>query len=168
MAKKKAKNDNGRPSKYKAAYAQQAATVCELGASDAKLAKLFGVTRSTIFEWYSKYPKFNEAVRKARAALAAGQVERSLIQQALPHDEVTQYHQLKGRGRNRKMTLVATKTVKNKVSVPAAERVLKSAMPDKYGDKLGVTHGGQVKYSINITKNYKKNYAGSGSDKKRD
>ena len=126
----------GRPKKYDPAYAKQAREACKFGASDAQLAKLFGVGASTISGWKLKYPKFAKAIQEGRAALEAGEVELSLRQQALPHDEVKNIHELRGRGRNKKMMLVSRHVKKNVVNIRAIERVLKAEMPEKYGDKL--------------------------------
>ena len=127
----------GRPERYDASYAAQARKACKNGLNDGQLAQLFGVAnRSVIYKWKQKHPKFARAIKEGRAAFDIGAVERSLLQQALPHDEVTQLHELRGRGEKQKMTLTGQRVKKNVVNIRAAEKVLKTYMPEKYGDKV--------------------------------
>ena len=129
----------GRPERYNASYADQARKACKNGFNDKQLAEMFGVAnKSVIYKWKQKHPEFAKAIRKGREKFAAGEVELSFRQLALPHDEVTQIHELRGRGKRRKMTLVAERVKKKVVNIRAAERVLKTHMPEKYGDKPAV------------------------------
>ena len=45
----------GRPTDYKPEYAEQAAKLCALGATDNDLADFFGVSEQTIYTWRKKY-----------------------------------------------------------------------------------------------------------------
>lgn len=79
----------GRPSKYKPEYAEQAAKLCLLGATDAQLADFFEVSVSTINLWKVQHPKFSESIRVPKAQ-ADERVEQSLFRRAMgyEHDEV--------------------------------------------------------------------------------
>jgi hypothetical protein len=59
-------NPGGRPTKYKAEYAEQAYKLCLLGSIDKDLANFFEVTESTINEWKLKYPKFSESIKRGK------------------------------------------------------------------------------------------------------
>lgn len=72
----------GRPSSYRPEYARAAKKLCELGATDADLAKAFGVTTPTIWAWRSRYPDFLSALKDGKPAYD-DLVERSLAQRAL-------------------------------------------------------------------------------------
>lgn len=79
----------GRPSKFKAEYADQAAKLCRLGATDAQLADFFEVSVSTIALWKVKHAEFSDAIKVPKAE-ADERVEQSLYRRALgyEHDEV--------------------------------------------------------------------------------
>lgn len=53
----------------------------ELGATDAQLAKLFGVTRKSICKWKTDHPSFGEALRSGKVE-ADNRTQRSLFQRA--------------------------------------------------------------------------------------
>jgi transposase-like protein len=48
----------GRPSSYKPDYANMAKHAAKLGATDADLAKIFGVSDATIDNWKAQHPEF--------------------------------------------------------------------------------------------------------------
>lgn len=79
----------GRPSKYKAEYAKQAAKLCSLGATDAQLADFFEVAISTIALWKVQHAPFSDAIKVPKAE-ADERVEQSLFRRAVgyEHDEV--------------------------------------------------------------------------------
>lgn len=79
----------GRPSKYKPEYAEQAAKLCKLGATDAQLADFFEVSISTVNLWKVEHPEFSESVKLPKAE-ADERVEQSLYRRAMgyEHDEV--------------------------------------------------------------------------------
>ena len=56
----------GRPTKYKAEYAEQAAKLCALGAVDAQLADFFGVSEPTINAWKDKHPAFLKSLKESK------------------------------------------------------------------------------------------------------
>lgn len=79
----------GRPSKYKPEYAEQAAKLCKLGATDAQLADFFEVSISSVNLWKVEHPEFSESVKLPKAE-ADERVEQSLYRRAMgyEHDEV--------------------------------------------------------------------------------
>lgn len=78
-----------RPSKYKPEYAEQAAKLCLLGATDTQLADFFEVAVSTIALWKTQHSEFSDAI-KIPKELADMRVEQSLFRRAMgyEHDEV--------------------------------------------------------------------------------
>jgi len=79
MAAKKA---IGRPSTYKPEFAEQAAKLCALGATDYELADFFGVNTLTIYRWKNSHEDFCKAVIVGKEH-ADERVERSLYNRAV-------------------------------------------------------------------------------------
>lgn len=79
----------GRPTKYKPEYAQQAAKLCALGATDAQLADFFEVSVSTINLWKVQHVEFSESLVIPKEQ-ANQRVEESLYRRAMgyEHDDV--------------------------------------------------------------------------------
>jgi hypothetical protein len=79
----------GRPTKYKPEYAEQAAKLCRLGATDAQLADFFEVSISTVALWKVQHQEFSDAIKIPKAE-ADTSVEQSLYRRAMgyEHDEV--------------------------------------------------------------------------------
>ena len=79
---------------YKPKYCEIARARCQLGATNAELAREFGVAVSTILAWQSSHPEFAEACKLDREH-AIGRVERSFyegtvgrtreVQKVMPH-----------------------------------------------------------------------------------
>lgn len=72
----------GRPSSYKPGFAEQAAKLCALGATDAELADFFKVSTVTIWRWQSAHLEFCNALKRGKEA-ADERVERSLYGRAM-------------------------------------------------------------------------------------
>lgn len=79
----------GRPSKYQPEFAEQAAKLCKLGATDAQLADFFEVSVSTVNLWKVQHPEFSESIKVPKTE-ADNRVEQSLFLRAMgyEHDEV--------------------------------------------------------------------------------
>lgn len=71
----------GRPSKYKEEYAEQAYNYCLLGAIDEQLASFFDVSVTTINTWKETYPDFLASIKKGKE-IADLQVTESLKKRA--------------------------------------------------------------------------------------
>jgi hypothetical protein len=72
----------GRPSKYKAEFAQKAQELCEQGATDIEIADFLGVSDQTVRNWKHKHPAFFMALNTGKEA-ADVRVERSLYHKAI-------------------------------------------------------------------------------------
>lgn len=72
----------GRPSSYKPEFAEQAAKLCELGATDVELAGFFEVATVTIWRWQSAHSEFCKALKRGKEA-ADNRVENSLYHRAV-------------------------------------------------------------------------------------
>ena len=72
----------GRPTKFDAAFAEQAKLLCEKGFTDQELAEFFKVHVATIYRWLAKYPEFCEAIKSGKDA-SDERVERSLYHKAI-------------------------------------------------------------------------------------
>lgn len=75
----------GRPTKYKAEYAEQARKLCLLGATDAEMAEFFEVRESTIHAWKKAHSEFSESIKKGKV-LADAQVADKLFNRAIGYD----------------------------------------------------------------------------------
>jgi hypothetical protein len=91
----------GRPTLYKADYAEQAHAHCLLGATNAGLAELFEVAPRTIDYWIANIPEFATAVREGRA-VADARVARSLYERAVGYSRTIEQTALH-RGEERKL-----------------------------------------------------------------
>lgn len=72
----------GRPTSFKPEFVEQAAKLCELGATDIEIADFFEVDVRTIYRWRNENEEFCQAVRAGKDA-ADERVERSLYQRAV-------------------------------------------------------------------------------------
>ena len=71
----------GRPSNYKADYAEQAYKFCLLGATDARLGEFFSVSEQTINAWKAAHPQFLESIKRGKE-VADSEIAHSLFQRA--------------------------------------------------------------------------------------
>ena len=74
----------GRPPKYEKLYAELAFNFCSLGASDKDLAKIIGVSKSTINRWKKK-PDFWDSLRRGKM-LACAEVASALYKRAIGYE----------------------------------------------------------------------------------
>jgi hypothetical protein len=72
----------GRPPSYKPEYVKMAKHVAKLGATDADLAKIFGVSDATVDNWKTQHPDFLGSL-KAGKAEADDRVVQCLYQRAV-------------------------------------------------------------------------------------
>ncbi len=71
----------GRPSKYRDEFPEQARKLCLLGATDADMARFFEVSLATLNNWKHEHPAFLDAL-KAGKELADANVSESLYKRA--------------------------------------------------------------------------------------
>ena len=72
----------GRPTKYKPEYDEQAAKLCQLGATDKQLAGFFKVSESTLNLWKLEHPSFSESLKLCKS-VPDEYVKRSLYDRAM-------------------------------------------------------------------------------------
>jgi hypothetical protein len=72
----------GRPTSFKPEFCEQAAKLCELGATDVEMADFFKVATSTFYLWKNEHKDFSEALKSGKAA-SDERVERSLYHRAI-------------------------------------------------------------------------------------
>ena len=128
----------GRPSAYKPEFAEQAAKLCELGATDYELAKFFKVNTATIYRWRNSIPEFCKAVTCGKA-MADARVERALYNRAVGYSfESEKVFQNRGK-------VVRAATVEHVPPDPAAAmNWLKNRKPENWRDKQEHEHRGQI------------------------
>jgi len=84
-----------RPSDYLPEYADQAAKLCRLGATDAEIANVFEKDERTINRWKIDYPDFCQALKDGKL-VSDMEVAGRLHQRALGFEyEEAQAHKLK-------------------------------------------------------------------------
>lgn len=122
----------GRPSLYRAEYAEQARKLCLLGATDKELADFFGTSEQTINAWKTVHPIFLESIKSGKSQADANVADR-LYQRALgyEHPEVD-------------IRVVAGEIVKTPITkIYAPDPVsaifwLKNRQKEKWRDKIDV------------------------------
>lgn len=75
------KSKGGRPIRFKEEYCEQVTSLCLLGATDADLAKFFGVDERTINRWKTDHPEFGRALMGGKEG-ADADVGQRLYQRA--------------------------------------------------------------------------------------
>lgn len=128
----------GRPSKYKPEFAQQAAKLCMLGATDREVAEFFNVTERTLGNWKEAHPEFFQALKVAKEE-ADARVEQSLYRRALgySHDSV---HVSNFQGQ-----VTLTPIVEHYApDTTACIFWLKNRKPGDWRDKTEQEHGGRL------------------------
>lgn len=126
--------ERGRPTDYNPEYAEQAAKLCALGATDYELADFFEVNTATIYRWRNVHDDFCEAVTCGKEK-ADERVARALYNRAVGYTfESEKVFQFQGE-------IVRASTVEH---VPpdqgAAMNWLKNRQPDKWRDKQEIDH----------------------------
>lgn len=150
-APKQRRPSAGRPSLYKNEYADQAYKYCLLGATDERLAELFGVNPDTVHEWKKVHPKFSESITRGKE-IADAEIAASLFHRAkgYSHPEV---HVSNYQG---EVTLTPL-TKHYPPDTPAASLWLRNRQPKIWRDKVDVEHAGQnggpikTEGSLNVT-----------------
>lgn len=144
----KAKPGKGRPSRYHPAFARQAEDLIgATGATDARLARVFGVSKQAVSEWRKRHQDFREACERGREAFDVGAVEKSLLTRALGYrtKKITQEPVLvrvEGEDAPRMLDkrLHVTKIINERVAgdVGAIRYFLNNRAPGRWRDKVHV------------------------------
>ena len=122
----------GQPTAYKPVFAEQAAKLCELGATDQELAGFFKVALSTIYLWRNTHAEFSEAVMAGKDK-ADTRVERALFGRAVGYSfESEKVFMNKGE-------IIRVKVTEHVPADPgAALNWLKNRKPDAWREKSEV------------------------------
>lgn len=133
----------GRPTDYRPEFAEQAAKLCALGATDYELADFFGVNTATIYRWRNVHEQFCEAVRAGKER-SDERVERALFNRSVGYSfESEKVFQHQGE-------IIRAPTVEHVPPDPgAAMNWLKNRKPDTWRDKQEIEHKG---LSVTIAK----------------
>lgn len=137
-AKKTAPRPVGRPSDYRAEYAEQAYKLCLLGFTDKELADFYGVSEQTLNAWKQKHPKFLESLLAGKEP-ADAEVAASL------------YHRAKGYSHPEDKVFnvggepLIVPTIKHyPPDTQAASLWLRNRQTGRWRDKVDVDHGVQA------------------------
>lgn len=139
MAEKKKKiiRKVGRPTRYKAEYAEQARKLCLLGATDIELANFFGISTRTLDVWKKSHPEFVSSIKGGKD-IADAEVAEKLFQRALGYSHKAV-----------KIMAVDKCVVREEYiehyppDTQAASLWLRNRQPKKWRDKQDVEHSGK-------------------------
>ncbi len=126
----------GRPTLYRAEFAEQARKICLLGATDAELASVFEVSEQTLNKWKKQHPEFLESITRGKL-IADAEVADRLYQRALGYSHTAV-----------KIMTVANQVVREEYvehyppDTPAASLWLRNRQPAKWRDKIQTEHSG--------------------------
>lgn len=140
QAKPKGKHPGGRPSSYdpKKTPGIAEAACKEFGADDAGLAKLFGVTVTTIHNWKNAHPEFLDALKRGKDSFDTERVERSLVERAIGYSHPDVHIS------NYQGEITVTPITKHYPPDPTSMIFwLKNRNKDRWRDKVDVDHGVQ-------------------------
>lgn len=124
--------NQGRPTKYKTEFAEQARKLCILGATDKQLADFFEVSESTINKWKLEFSDFSESLKMGKL-IADAEVADKLYQRATgySHPEVKVF--------NNQGEIITHECVKHYAPDPTAAIFwLKNRQSDRWRDKQHV------------------------------
>jgi serine protease inhibitor len=136
----------GRPTKYKAEYAEQVYKLCVLGLVDKEIAEFFEVSESTLNLWKKEHAKFSESMGKGKV-IADANTAVSLYKRAngYEHDDI-HFSSYQGE-------VTKTEYIKHyPPDVEAAKFFLKNRQRDKWKDRIDNTHSDPDGGPIQITR----------------
>lgn len=134
----------GRPSKYKAEYAEQAYKFCLLGATDARLADFFNVDEATIHRWKHDHKEFCDSIKRGKE-IADAEIAQALYHRAkgYSHDAVKIFN-------NNGEIIVEPYTEHYPPDTGAAMAWLKNRQPTHWRDKQDIEHSGKLDLDVDI------------------
>jgi hypothetical protein len=132
----------GRPSRYKAEYAEQAYKFCLLGATDVRLGEFFGVSEKTINTWKEAHPEFLQSIKSGKE-LADAEIAHSLYHRAKGYS-----HQAVKIFNNQGEIIVEPYTEHYPPDTGAAMAWLKNRQPKNWRDKQEIEHSGAIDVDI--------------------
>ena len=128
----------GRPSSYKAEYADRAYRLCILGLIDRELADYFGVKVSTFNLWKKKHKEFSESLTRGKT-IADANVAVALYDRAIGYShKATKIMQYEGK--------IITKeyTERYPPDTQAASLFLRNRQPKLWRDKQELEVSGEI------------------------
>lgn len=131
---------SGRPTKYRSEFAEQVYKLALLGATDAEMADILGVTEATFHSWKKIHRDFLESITRGKTVADANVAER-LYQRAMgyEHDE-DKIFQHEG-----EPVIVPTRK-HYPPDTQAASLWLRNRQPGRWRDKQEVEHSGKVEH----------------------
>jgi hypothetical protein len=75
----------GRPTLYRPEYAEQATKLCQLGATNERIAEFFGVSLTAVQTWLRRHPEFAQALKEGRE-FADANVALNLYRRAVGYE----------------------------------------------------------------------------------
>lgn len=132
---KQAKRRQGRPTKYRPEYADQAKRACGMGYTDKRLAEMFGVDQRTIDNWKHDYPGFFQSLQDGKD-IWDDSVEIALAQRAMGYSHPDVHITSKG---------ARIPVIKHYPPDPTSAIFwLKNRRPKQWRDKHEVDHSGSL------------------------
>lgn len=131
-------SERGRPTAYRPEYAEQAAKLCALGATDFELADFFKVDTRTIYRWKNVHEDFCQALIAGKEN-ADTRVERALYNRAVGYTfESEKVFQFQGQ-------IVRADTTEHVPPDPSAAKLwLTNRKPEDWRDKQEHEVKGQI------------------------
>lgn len=133
----------GRPTDYKPEYVEQAAKLCDLGATDQEMAEFFGVHVATLNRWKLNYPEFCASIKAAKEN-ADERVERSLYQKATGFDYTEEQAVKLKKDQYKEEVEVVEVRKHSPADTTAAIFWLKNRRKDNWRDKHEHEHSGDL------------------------
>lgn len=126
--------ERGRPTDYRPEFAEQAAKLCALGATDYELADFFGVDTRTIYRWKNVHDDFCQSVTCGKER-ADERVERALFNRAVGYTfESEKVFQFQGE-------VIRADTVEHVPPDPGAAKLwLTNRRPEQWREKQEIDH----------------------------
>jgi len=141
------RHPGGRPTKYRAEFADQARKLCQLGATDLDIANFFEVAVSTIYAWKITQPEFSEAIKRGKE-VADDLVAERLFARATgySHDAVKIFMPA-----GASAPVYANYVEHHAPDTTAAIFWLKNRRPDEWRDRQELTGKGGDSVKVEIT-----------------
>jgi hypothetical protein len=93
-----------RNTKYLPVYAEQAAQLSRLGATNKDIYSFFKIDDTTFAAWRNTYPEFDAAIQDARDAINSGKVEQALLKRAVGYEATEEEESINAKGTVKKTT----------------------------------------------------------------
>lgn len=131
----------GRPTKYKKELCEEAIKLARKGLMVYQIAKSFGISNKTLYNWANKYPEFKEAINECHE-IVINEVEGALFKSALGYD-VEETEEREG-----DENLRITKRRHIPVNDRAAKWILSNKRPNEWREKQTIEHTGNANFEV--------------------